>query len=122
LPDNKLIHRLVQTQEWLHLLDGALYPDHAVFLGDRISVVSGSNRAALVDILNTPPFCAAVIGESIILGEKCSKGAEAMLECLALLAPHLPERECLHFLTPKEITEISSWDAEKARLQITPSL
>jgi len=118
LPANILTHRLAQVQDFIHLLDGALYPDHVVFLGNAIPLVSAANRADLVDVLNIYPYCAAVIFEGVVLGGKCTVGAEAMLECLALLAPCLPGRECLRFLSLEERAELTNWDAEKARLKI----
>lgn len=118
LPANIIIHRLAQVHDWIHLLDGALYPDHVVFLGNAIPMVSAAHKAVLADVLNIYPYCAAVVGEGVVLGGKCSAGAEAMLECLALLSPYLPKKECLRFLTLVEVAELSNWDAEKVRLQI----
>lgn len=117
LPANTMIHRLAQVQHYTKWLSGVLYPDHVVFLGSEIPVVSAKNIHALVDVLNIYPYCAAIAGEGVILGEKCSAGAEAMLECLALLAPLLPEKDSVRYLTAKEVFELTNWDAEKARIQ-----
>lgn len=117
LPVNITIHRLAQVQDGIQWLDGALYPDHVVFLGNAIPAVPAVHKMVLVDILNIYPYCAVVVGEGVVLGEKCSAGAEAMLECLALLAPCLPKKESLRFLTRVEVAELLNWDAEKARLQ-----
>lgn len=115
LPTNMLIHRLALDQGLIPLLDGALYPDHVIFLGSAIPAVSLTNYEALVDALNIFPYCAAVVGEGVVLGKKCSAGAEAMLGCLALLAPNLPKKEYLRFLTHQEMAELSNWEAEKYR-------
>lgn len=115
LPNNMLIHRLALDQDLIPLLDGALYPDHVIFLGSAIPRVSVTNYEALVDSLNAFPYCAAVVGEGVVLGEECSAGAEAMLECLALLAPCLPKKEYLRSLTLQEMAELSGWEAEKYR-------
>ena len=121
LPANMLIHQLAHVPSYFHLLEGALYPDHALFLGTSIPILEAEIKGDIVGVLKTYPYCAALAGEGFILGEKCSAGAEAMLECLALLAPCLPERDKLRFLNSKEVAEISNWDAEKARLNINRS-
>src|SRR5574340_32996 len=76
LPANAMIHRLAQVQSFGKWLSGALYPDHVVFLGDEIPVVSDKNVCSLGEILNEYPYCAAIAGEGVILGQKCSAGAE----------------------------------------------
>lgn len=115
LPTNMFTHRLALDQDLIPLLDGALYPDHVIFLGSAIPRVSATNYEALVDSLNAFPYCAAAVGEGVVLGEECSAGAEAMLECLALLAPCLPKKEYLRSLTLQEMAELSDWEAEKYR-------
>lgn len=119
LPADTMIHRLAQVESVRKWLTGALYPDHVVFLGNEIPVVSEKNVDSLVDVLNEYPYCAAIAGEGVILGQKCSAGAEEMLGCLALLAPLLPEKECVRTLTEKEVFDLTHWDAEKARVLIS---
>lgn len=118
LPANVKIHRLAQVEYFTQWLSGVLYPDHVVFLGSEIPVVTAKNIHALDDVLNAYPYCAAIEGQGLILGDKCSAGAEAMLECLALLAPLLPEKENVRYLTANEIFELTNWDAEKARVKL----
>ena len=115
LPTNILVNRLARIPDYLKLLKGALYPDHVVFLGNSIPMLSTQQEMDIEETLNTYPYCAAVADKGIILGEQCSAGAEAMLECLALLAPLLVDAKELRFLNLEEIAEISNWDAEKAR-------
>jgi rhamnose utilization protein RhaD (predicted bifunctional aldolase and dehydrogenase) len=119
LPANAVIQRLAQNQNFIPWLSGVLYPDHVVFLGSEIPVVSVKNAHSLADVLNAYPYCAAIEGKGVILGNKFSAGAEAMLECLALLVPLLPEKESVRYLTSDEIFELTNWDAEKARVQLT---
>ncbi len=121
LPVNSLTHRLA-SKDFIQWLDGALYPDHVVFLGNTIPVLGATSATGIEGLVNSAPYCVAIADSGIILGGKCSAGAEAMLECLALLAPTLPEKDSLSYLTEEEVAELSDWDAEKARQKIDRAL
>jgi rhamnose utilization protein RhaD (predicted bifunctional aldolase and dehydrogenase) len=116
LPANPCVHILAQESKIMELVvRGALYPDHVVFLGAMLPVVPHSRAHILQEVLAKPPYCAIIPGVAVILGPLCSAGAEAMLECLAILAPTLPERDQLRYLSDREIAELVDWDAEKLR-------
>lgn len=114
LPVNGYTNRLA-GQDYIGLLKGALYPDHVVFLGEAIPVLATAQETEMAERANIHPYCVALAGKGMVLGEKFSAGSEAMLECLALLAPLLPERDRLRFLAEAEMAELLNWDAEKVR-------
>ena len=117
-PRNGLVHSIAFSPVALKLVDRVLYPDHAIFLGQRIPVLSAHDQLALNAILSQPPFCAVIPGVGVILGPKCSKAAEAMLECFALLTLLLSDAEHLRYLEQDEISELLTWDAEKFRQRV----
>lgn len=101
--------------------EGAMYPDHAVFLGGRIPMAPGSNGAGvseeLLAILATPPYCAIVPGRAVVLGQRCTPATEAMLAACALVAMRLDDTVSVTRLAAQEIDALRSWDLEKLRQQ-----
>lgn len=116
LPANHDVHALAAGEVGQDaLLTGALYPDHAVFLGTTIPRVRSRDDARLAAALDAFPYCGIVAHAGVVLGPECSPAAEAMLECLAILSPTLPSANQLRFLTEREVMELQNWDAEIVR-------
>jgi rhamnose utilization protein RhaD (predicted bifunctional aldolase and dehydrogenase) len=116
VPKSKKIHILAQNEHATELIkEGALYPDHVVFLGHSMPVLQPYELHLLEEATAATPHCAIIIGLGVILGSKCSLSEEAMLECFALLAPTLPAKSELSYFSAQQIGELLNWDAEKLR-------
>jgi rhamnose utilization protein RhaD (predicted bifunctional aldolase and dehydrogenase) len=102
--------------------NGALYPDHAVFLGSRVPIVAATDVAtgsvALQKALMTTPHCAIVADKAVLLGTHCSAATEAMLACCALVAIRLDPAVPVARLAVAEVDALRSWDVEQFRQQI----
>lgn len=121
LPANPKVHLLAYDPLAPAYTRGALFPDHAVFLGTSLPMVSKNDVPRLIRTLSESPFCAIVPSMGVLLGPSFSRNAEAVLECLALLVPTLPQCEDLRFLTDGEIGDLLGWEAEKYRQGISGS-
>lgn len=121
LPANAIVHALASDPDARRFARGVLYPDHAVFLGTALPEVCMTEAASLAATLAAPPYCAIVVDMGVALGEGCTPGAEAMLECLALLSRKLSRSDRLRFLTEIEVGELLGWDAEAQRKNMTRS-
>lgn len=99
---------------------GALYPDHVVFLGAQAPVLPAERQvsAVVAEALATgapAPVYALVPGAGVLLAPGVSPGAEAMLECLALVAARLPNADGLVYLDDNELAALTDWEAEAYR-------
>lgn len=113
---NKQVNILAQSEQATELIrEGALYPDHVVFLGHSMPVLEPYELHLLKEVLPASPHCALIKGLGVILGSTCSLSEEAMLECFALLAPTLPAKAELSYFSAQQIGELLNWDAEKLR-------
>lgn len=116
LPLDPRVHILAQNNHALELVrDGALFPDHVVFLGHSLTVLQSNEMDLLGEALTHAPHCALIQGLGVVLGSACSLSEEAMLECFALLAPSLPAKAKLNYFNEQQIGELLNWDAEKMR-------
>jgi len=116
VPKSTKIHILAQNEHATELVkEGALYPDHVVFLGHSMPVIQPYELHLLEEATAATPHCAIILGLGVILGSKCSLSEEAMLECFALLAPTLPAKSELSYFSAQQIGELLNWDAEKLR-------
>ncbi len=101
---------------------GALYPDHAVFLGTAVPAIDGHDpaglRQSLEALLLQRPHCAIVGGHGVVLGAECSRTVEAMLACCALVALRLDSAEGINYLSAADVAAIANWDMEKHRIGI----
>lgn len=115
LPGNSALHALAAPgMVDDEVLNGVLYPDHVVFLGEHIPRLTEAGAASPGGDVK----CIVVAERGVLLFPAASRGSEAMLECLALLAPTLPPSAELVFLRRDEIASLTGWDAEKLRQQL----
>ncbi len=105
--------------------DGALYPDHAVFLGGSVPIVThqsdSSGHGAIEARLALPPYCVIVQEQAVLLGSECSAAAEAMLACCALVVLRQHDPALVHYLAANEVEALGAWEMEKFRKQESTS-
>jgi rhamnose utilization protein RhaD (predicted bifunctional aldolase and dehydrogenase) len=99
---------------------GALYPDHVVFLGER-ALIAGADyplSRAMIDAAAlgiAPPLYAVVPGAGLLLSPAISPGARAMLECLAEVGLRIDDVARLRYLSGNDAAELLGWEAEAYR-------
>ena len=87
-----------------------LYPDHAVFLGDRCWLDKSPVQIPEED----PPVVAIVPGVGVCIRKDAPKAAQSMLSCYAEVLLRLPAG-MPRALSPESVSELLHWDAEKFR-------
>ncbi|KRD28667.1 hypothetical protein ASE35_19390 [Lysobacter sp. Root916] len=120
-PQDPRVHALgVDAAALAIARDGALYPDHAVFLGARAAVLDGTD--ALSDAVarctaasGVAPAFALLPGAGVLVAPGLSAGAQAMLLCLALVALRLRGDEPLVYLGDDDVAALVDWEAEAYR-------
>jgi rhamnose utilization protein RhaD (predicted bifunctional aldolase and dehydrogenase) len=83
----------------------------ALAAGERVADVVTANAAAGLP----PPVALLAPGVGAIVRSDIVPGAEAMLECLALVAARLPGDARISYLPEDEERALLDWDAEKYR-------
>ena len=121
LPQDPRVHALATDAVALAVArDGALYPDHAVFLGARAAVLDGADAlsdafARCVAAGGVAPAFALLPGAGVLVAPGLSAGAQAMLLCLALVALRLRGDEDLVYLGDEDVAALVDWEAEAYR-------
>lgn len=113
LPDNMKLHSLgidpvlqtIARQKWV------LYPDHAVFLGERALFND------LKNLEHSPP-CIIIEDKGIVVHKHISSGQTAMLECYLNVVSRINNPMDIESLNSDQISELINWDAEKYRQEI----
>jgi rhamnose utilization protein RhaD (predicted bifunctional aldolase and dehydrogenase) len=99
---------------------GSMYPDHVIFLGTEIGVLTdGMSVAELVQTyrnkgLETPKML-VLPGKGVLLSGSLTQGGEAMARCLAEVVTRIPEREKIAYFSEDEEYELTHWEAEQYR-------
>ena len=120
LPDEPSCHFLgLDPRATALAAGGALYPDHVVFLGGGLPVLSthspGAGARAWLDIRAAPAVIAEGLG--VWVHEDLPPGGQAMLHCLAEVLRRLPTDAVVSYLPQEEVDGLRQWDAEKFRQQ-----
>lgn len=101
--------------------DGALYPDHAVFLGRSLPIVAHQRNSSALGVIEArlalPPYCVIVQEQAVLLGDECSAAAEAMLACCALVVLRQHDPALVRYLAANEVEALGAWEMEKFRKQ-----
>ena len=112
LPADAACHALATDPRRLaRAAGGALYPDHVVFLGSGLPIVTtqiapGTAAPALL-----------VAGAGVLVHESLDAAGLAMLRCLADVLARVAGHAQLRYLPEAEAQALSNWDAEKFRRQ-----
>ncbi len=99
---------------------GSLYPDHVIFLGTEIGILTEGRSVA--DLLQsyaqrgTPaPKMVIVPGKGLLLSDTLTPGGEVMARCLADVATRIPDDAAIAYLTADDEYELTHWEAEQYR-------
>lgn len=122
LPTLMETHALARDPLTMQLAsEGALYPDHVVFLGKSLPRVPYQGDHARHDVVETrlamPPHCVIIEDQGVLLGDKCTAATEAMLACCALVALRQHDLALVRYLPAEEVEALSTWEMEKFRKQ-----
>lgn len=99
---------------------GSLYPDHVIFLGTEIGVLSpGETVNAYVDArrardLSIPKMLLAP-GLGVLLWNELTAGGRVMARCLAEVVSRIPDGASVTYLSADEEYELTHWEAEQYR-------
>jgi rhamnose utilization protein RhaD (predicted bifunctional aldolase and dehydrogenase) len=99
-------------REWV------LYPDHAVFLGDKAAILG-----VTIDVIDLgasvgdKPVFIFDFGKGIYESPNVTKAQKAQLRCYYDVVIRQPLTEKLVMLSPDSIAELLDWDAEKYRIE-----
>jgi rhamnose utilization protein RhaD (predicted bifunctional aldolase and dehydrogenase) len=94
---------------------GALYPDHAVFLGEHACIVDDGE--ALSQALTRMPTAvyAIVPHAGVLVSPTITSAALAMLDCFALVALRIADADELAYLGDDDVAALLGWEAEAYR-------
>ncbi|MFC3125976.1 class II aldolase/adducin family protein [Pseudoroseomonas globiformis] len=97
---------------------GALYPDHVVFLGVSPQPVMSTREAESALSKNREYFAPTIVlveNLGVLIRSDLGAGAEEMAACLGLVLPRIDPAAPLVFLSAEQEAELLDWDAEKYR-------
>jgi len=101
-------------------LRGSLYPDHVIFLGTEIGLLSEGQtvseyEAALrLEGCETPKLL-IVPDKGVLLSSTLTPGGEVMARCLAEVVGRIPDGKAIAYLTKDDEHELTHWEAEQYR-------
>jgi len=103
--------------------DGSLYPDHVIFLGDRLGVAEQTE--SLTETVKritadggTAPVVIVIPNQCVLLKKGANPGQHAMARCLADVTARLPKTAKLNYLGNQNVYELLNWEAEHYRQKI----
>jgi rhamnose utilization protein RhaD (predicted bifunctional aldolase and dehydrogenase) len=101
-------------------LGGSMYPDHVIFLGTEIGVLTdGMSVEELVRSYEAKGVDAPKMllgpGKGVLLSGSLTQGGEAMARCLAEVVTRIPEGAKVAYLTDADEYELTHWEAEQYR-------
>ena len=96
---------------------GPLYPDHVIFLSDRIDVLPpGERPAAYHARVSDPTRLLVVPGAGVLLRrDVASPGAQAMARCLAEVTLRIEQGAPVRHLGGDDVYALTHWEAEAYR-------
>lgn len=101
-------------------LGGPLYPDHVIFLGERVGRLDEGGTVA--DVLAAfaaqgwpAPKLILVPGAGVLVSRDLTPGGLTMVRCLAEVTARVPLGEPIHVLDHKACWALTHWEAETYR-------
>jgi rhamnose utilization protein RhaD (predicted bifunctional aldolase and dehydrogenase) len=101
-------------------LGGSLYPDHVIFLGTEIGVLSEGQSAADLEAAShregrEAPKMLIVPDKGVLLSSTLTAGGEVMARCLSEVVGRIPEEASVVYLSNDDEYELTHWEAEQYR-------
>ncbi|MBW9052438.1 class II aldolase/adducin family protein [Rhizobium mesosinicum] len=101
-------------------LGGSLYPDHVIFLGTEIGMLSEGQSAADLEATwqregREAPKMLIVPNKGVLLSSTLTAGGEVMARCLAEVVSRIPEEASVVYLSNDDEYELTHWEAEQYR-------
>lgn len=101
-------------------LGGSLYPDHVIFLGTEIGMLTPGQNAADLEAAcaregRELPKLVIVPGKGILLSNTLTAGGEVMARCLAEVTGRITDGEKIAYLSDADEYELTHWEAEQYR-------
>jgi rhamnose utilization protein RhaD (predicted bifunctional aldolase and dehydrogenase) len=99
---------------------GSLYPDHVIFLGAKIGILS--RESSIADLMydyeqrDTPmPKMVVAPGKGVLLSETLTPGGAVMARCLADVVTRIPDNAAIAYIGADAEYELTHWEAEQYR-------
>ncbi|WP_342629545.1 class II aldolase/adducin family protein [Nguyenibacter vanlangensis] len=126
LPDDPAVHAIALDPATLAVAHGApLYPDHVIFLGDRIDLLDAGRppaAAGSASLSGAAPM-QVMPGRGVLLRrDGWTAGMDAMARCLADVASRLSPGDPIRRLGGAEIHALTHWEAETYRQVLNGSI
>lgn len=124
LPNSPEIHKLALDPQSIHIArNGALIPDHAVFLEKKVPVCTSLSSIEKVikeyqSTYGTEPDWMIVRDNGVILSNRLGASAEAQLLGLTMISLRIPLNSDIKFIDEHAAEDLRSWDAEKYRTKL----
>ena len=115
-PKNKIIQILAWSKLCNVIENKSLYPDHTVFLNNKILYLNNINNNIIQN--NFDKKIIVIKKHGVFINKNISNAEYEMLLCLAELLNILPLNSKLSFLNKKEEKELLNWDKEIIRQNI----
>ncbi len=124
LPEDALVHAVACDPVCLGMArQGALYPDHVVFLDADLPVLDDGLEIAEMmrrhrATSGRAPVYLVLPDAGVLVARSITPGAEEMLRCLARVLLRLAAETPVTYLDAGDVADLVSWDAEQYRQAI----
>lgn len=103
-----------------HVRAGILFPDQVIFLGDEPAVVTTDlSIGQVLSRCERQPTLLMFPGAGVLIRRDAPPNADAMARCVADVAARIEENAALRVLTAEERSQLTNWDAEKYRQELS---
>tara|TARA_B100000212_G_C27364069_1_gene529536 strand:- start:841 stop:1869 length:1029 start_codon:yes stop_codon:yes gene_type:complete len=118
----KNAHKIAFKKEYIDIaLNGTLFPDQVVFLGNSIcSINTKQELKLLINSLKNSKYLPIIIVPNlgILVPKSISEEAEEIILALQIILSKIPKNEKINFLNQAEENELLNWEAEQYRLNL----
>jgi len=128
LPVTNDIHKIALDKESIDIVTtGALIPDHAVFLQNKVPVCESPSKITQTigqyhSTFGVVPDWIIVQDAGVVLSERMGAAAESQLLGLAMITLRIPPSANVRFIGEHAANDLRAWDAEKYRVELDAEL